>query len=167
MQPHEDLPPPLSALVTANAVAPAEFQQVISASFHQEKQTFIVAGKITAEYIKLMALTPAGLPMFTITHRQQNTQLEKHLPLPAQVDPYAILQDLQLVFWPAASLDNALDVDWKLAQKKHKRIFTYQNTPGIEIQYATSNPWQGEVTLDNHLLGYQLFIKTLEYVATP
>ncbi len=77
---------------------------------------------------------------------------------PVALDSQRILDDVQLVYWPAAAIRKALPRGWHLDATPARRVLRQGREPVASITYADD----GAVQLRQHRLGYVLDIRVRE-----
>jgi hypothetical protein len=160
---------PARPLVAAAAVPAREFQQLLEASYGDQRMRLLVAGRITADAVDLAALTPEGVPLFDVHFDGTDATIKRQLGVPDTLSPHAILEDLQLVFWPVAALNAhwqaaAPDQQWQVQATANGRVLTHQGNAVISVTSAP-DPWSGPVELQHDVYRYHLSITTLSQTA--
>ena len=80
--------------------------------------------------------------------------------IPWRADPERILRDIQLAFWPYASIVAALPKGWTLVEDEASRTLQQDGVVKMHIRYSGSPRWQGTSTMDNRAEGYLLKIES-------
>jgi hypothetical protein len=87
-----------------------------------------------------------------------NLDVKRHPMLPAAVDASRVLRDIQLVYWPLASVQAALPADWTVEEVGVQRLLKHDGEIEVQIAYAGAPRWRGRAELDNRLEHYRLSI---------
>lgn len=77
---------------------------------------------------------------------------------PVALDPQRILDDVQLVYWPADAVRAALPRGWTLADTPRQRSLRQGREPVVQVDYHPD----GSVRLEHRRLGYVLDIRVRE-----
>jgi hypothetical protein len=108
----------------------------------------------------VVGLNAVGVRLFTLRHDGGQVQVEKSAGVPAAFEPEHMLADLQLVFWPLATLQSRLQQDgWQVTEPvPGARRLRRGDRLVAEVHYATEDPWAGRSWLVNFEYGYSLQI---------
>lgn len=108
----------------------------------------------------VVGLNAMGVRLFTVRYDGMTVQSEKGLPTPEQLTPERLLADLQLVFWPLASLQQPLqDAGWQVSESTSgTRRLRRGDHLMAEAHYADQDPWTGRSWLVNFEYDYSLQI---------
>lgn len=108
-------PPPAAApQPVALDLDPARFgpaatlDQVVTGTFQGQSRTMRVVVEVSAQALRMTALSPLGMPLFTLEHDGRRLEAASTAGQPLPVEPAAVLADFQFAFWPAAGLGPAL-----------------------------------------------------------
>ena len=77
--------------------------------------------------------------------------------LPAALSGERVLDDLQLVFWPAASIAAALPAPWRIEERDGERRIFDGDVPVVSITWSSPS----QASLQQHRQGYQLAIHSV------
>lgn len=79
--------------------------------------------------------------------------------VPAALRGEAVLRDLQLVYWPAAAIRDALPAGWRLeGDERHRRLLRGGR---VTFESERADAWPlGGATLVNHAAGYRIVIES-------
>jgi hypothetical protein len=162
-------PPPKSAAPLRPLVAPASLgsdrvvNQVVRGAFGPRELTFNCVVTVKDGVMTLVGMNSLGLRLFTIRYDGKAVLSETAPAMQGPFMPERLLVDMQLVFWPLASLQKPMrDAGWQLSEA----------APGIrrlrrgdqliaEAHYAGDDPWSGRSWLVNFEYGYSLQIDSL------
>jgi hypothetical protein len=75
---------------------------------------------------------------------------------PGSVQPERVLSDLQLVWWPAAAVRQALPLGWSLEANDRQRVLRHGARDIVTVSYASA----GNVELVHHRENYRLHIES-------
>jgi len=101
-----------------------------------------------------------GQRVLTLAWDGQTLESTRHPMLPAAVDAAKVLRDVQLVYWPAASVQAALPDGWTLEDAGTDRRLSHDGKLAATIHYETEPRWAGNARLDNRLEDYHLLIES-------
>lgn len=166
MRPPE--PPPQSIgirLPLQDFGATGTLSQRVVGSFRGQERTLRFEVELARDRLALVALTPLGLPLFSLTYdgeRRTVKNYTKNIPLPL---PDWILDDVLIANAPEAAVRDALArKQYRLEQgSATRRIADARGRTVIRIRYAErSGPaWGRDLVLDDDILHYRLKVTTL------
>jgi hypothetical protein len=99
--------------------------------------------------------------VLTLHYDGQNLDAWRHPMFPAVVRDEDILEDLQLVLWPADAVRQALPPGWRIEEKGLRRTLLIGELPVTVINYAGQRRWSGKVELSNLRYQYRLIIESV------
>jgi hypothetical protein len=110
----------------------------------------------------IVGLGTMGLRVFTIKYDGESTQFETSVPIPPQLTAERLLADLQLVYWPLATLAQPLQASgWQVTEPAPgTRRLRHGNRLIAEVHYASADPWVGRSWLVNLEHGYTLSLES-------
>lgn len=111
---------------------------------------------------RVVALTETGIPVFQLRQTAHNLEVTRSPLLPRRVPMRLILADIQMVFWPVASLRTGLAAPWRLRQEESGRALYNGERLEARVRYQNHDGWDGLTTLDNIHHGYRLTITPLQ-----
>lgn len=159
-------PPPAAASDPWPLMAPASLgserivNQVVRGAFGSQELTFNCVVSVKDGSMTLVGMNSLGLRLFTIRYDGNAVQSETAPGMQAAFIPERLLADMQLVFWPFATLQKPLlEAGWQLSE----------SAPGIrrlrrgerliaEAHYLGEDPWTARSWLVNFEYGYSLQI---------
>ncbi len=115
--------------------------------------------QIDQSSLKLAAFA-LGQRVLTLSWDGHHLDSSRHPLLPVAVDSEAVLRDIQLVYWPAPSIREALPAHWGLDETGRTRTLTYDQVPEVVVHYSATPAWTGRAQLDNRAEGYSLEIES-------
>ncbi|SGY88004.1 Putative orphan protein [Moritella viscosa] len=160
--------------VTLQLTAPPEVlqmqakTQLIEAQFNGETQSLLAQVEFTETQIKLVAMTPSGIPLFDVLWSvNDEAVINQYVPVPG-LDISYVIADLQWVNWPLAQLQSATNGSFREEFSNHEgqtstdwtRILT-QN--GLVI--LTVEKFDNRYILKHLLRDYQITITELSKVS--
>ena len=81
--------------------------QLIEAEFNGDRQSLLAQVEFTETQIKLVAMTPSGIPLFDVLWSvEDDAVINQYVPVPG-LDISYVIADLQWVNWPFAQLQLA------------------------------------------------------------
>ncbi len=113
--------------------------------------------EIDTETVQLAGFA-LGQRILTLSWNGNALTSQRHPLLPAEVEAETILRDVQLVYWPATSLNAALPAGWRVVDAARQRSLQFEGRPLLTITYQAEPRWAGRAELDNLLEGYRLTI---------
>jgi len=159
-------PPPGIGASLRPLVAPASLggervvNQVVRGAFGARELTFNCVVTVKDGAMTLVGMNSLGVRLFTIRYDGKAVQSETSPALQGPFMPERLLADMQLVFWPLATLEKPMrEAGWQLSEP----------TPGIrrlrhgeqmiaEAHYGSEDPWNGRSWFVNFEYGYSLQI---------
>jgi Protein of unknown function (DUF3261) len=102
-----------------------------------------------------------GQRVLTLHYDGQILNAWRHPMFPAAVRDEDILEDLQLILWPADAVRQALPGGWSIEEKGLRRTLLIGETPVTVINYSGQRRWSGKVELSNLRYQYQLIIQSV------
>ncbi len=115
--------------------------------------------QIDQSSLKLAAFA-LGQRVLTLSWDGQHLDSSRHALLPVAIDSEAVLRDIQLVYWPAPSIQQALPAHWTIAETGRTRTLSYDQVPEVVVNYSAAPAWTGRAQLDNLAEGYSLEIES-------
>lgn len=155
----DELPPIASDLPPL----PAQAMQTLHAAF-AEREESLQCGIGTANGgWRAVCVNPLGMRLLSLgVAADGQVTAERGLGVPEQLDPRRILADVQLAYWPLASLSAAYaGSPWRVSEPlSGTRRLWRDGRLAAEIHYADKDPWNGRLWLVNLRYGYTLAIRT-------
>jgi hypothetical protein len=121
-----------------------------------------VALEVDAEQLTMIGLA-LGQRVMSLQYDGTTLTSWRHALLPAQVRSEDVLEDIQLTYWPAESIRQALPPGWRIEEDGLRRTLLSDESPVMVIDYSGVPRWSGKVVLSNLRYQYQL---TIQSVAT-
>ena len=165
LEPLKDVSRRPELMPIAQPLGPARrIVQQINAVWADREESLLAVLELDARHIAMAGLSNDGLSLFNLTYDGNTVTADKTPLLPESVNPEFIITDLQLVYWPLATLKKKLPAEWRLEEADKKRILTIRNKKQVEVTYLSPDPvWPKAVELVNFQYHYRLYIKTLSY----
>ncbi|HMN44775.1 MAG TPA: DUF3261 domain-containing protein [Povalibacter sp.] len=134
--------------------------QIVRGAIGAREMTINCVVTVKDGTMTVVGLSAMGVRLFTLRYDGTTVQAEKGLPTPEQLTPERLLADLQLVFWPLASLQKPLqDAGWQVSEPATgTRRLRRGDLLVAEAHYADQDPWAGRSWLVNFEYGYSLQI---------
>jgi len=163
-------PPTATATAPAAAVwplvAPASLgterivNQVVRGAFGARELTFNCVVTVKDGSMTLVGMNSLGLRLFTIRYDGATVQSETAPAMRGAFVPERLLADIQLVFWPFASLEKPMrEAGWQLSKPAPDiRRLRHGEQLIAEAHYIGEDPWSGRSWLVNFEHGYSLQI---------
>lgn len=159
--------PPPSAARLGLRLAPATLKENLSLQqlLHVERDgrsdDLQVALEIDAEQLTMVGLV-FGQRVLTMHFDGKKLDTWRHAMLPAQVHSEDILEDIQLTYWPAEAIRQALPPGWQIEDDGLQRRLLLDGKPVMLIRYSKLPRWSGKVELSNVRYGYRLTIQSAQ-----
>jgi len=159
-------PQPAPAPALWPLVAPASLgservvSQVVRGAFGSRELTFNCVVTVGDGAMTLVGMNSLGARLFTIRYDGEAVQSETTPAMQGAFMPERLLADMQLVFWPFASLEKPMrEAGWQLSEPaKGIRRLRHGDRLIAEAHYAGEDPWSARSWLVNFELGYSLQI---------
>lgn len=150
----------LSLSQPPKALVGKRFMSSLIVKYTDAQHELIMQLEIDANKTTLVAVSPAGLPLFQQTYYADGRHdTEKFIPI-SDIDPRYILADIQLVHWPLAHLNQALmGAEIKEASMPSGRLreVVSGGKVMVSIQYNAD-----KITFEHLQRQYQLTIKQIQ-----
>lgn len=162
IMPHQWVALPTPAQLPFNIKA----TQILTAKYIIKNKTSVYSSQVqiekTPDRLVLVAIAGWGGEIFSINYDGSSIK-SSSLPMPnSNIGIKQTLTDFILTYAPQNLLRTMLKTtDIKLIIKPRQRIFTIQNIPITKIDYATDNPWKGDIVLQNFKYHYTIKISTV------
>jgi hypothetical protein len=159
-------PPRATAAATRPLVAPASLggekvvRQVVRGAFGSREVTFNCVVTVSGGSMTLVGMNSLGLRLFTIRYDGKAVQSETTPAMQGAFAPERLLADMQLVFWPFASLEKPMrEAGWHLSEPAPGiRRLRHGERMIAEAHYSGEDPWSTRSWLVNFEYGYSLQI---------
>ncbi|HSI46671.1 MAG TPA: DUF3261 domain-containing protein [Ideonella sp.] len=149
-----------------------------SASLQQRLHvTRLDDGRVTAQSIDVqLQLEPGSLLLAAFALGQRvlllqwdgkDLQEQRHAMLPASVDAAHLLRDMSLVYWPAASVQQALPPGWSFSETAAGRELRHDGLLAVGIRIDGPLLGRSQVQLRNLQEHYALQIESAPQESTP
>jgi hypothetical protein len=134
--------------------------QVVRAAYGAREMTFNCAITVKDGSMTVVGLNSLGLRLFTIRYDGRAVQSETAPAMQGPFMPERLLADLQLVFWPLASLEAPMSAaGWQVSEPASgTRRLRHGDQLIAEAHYSSEDAWTGRSWLVNFEHGYSLQI---------
>jgi Protein of unknown function (DUF3261) len=99
--------------------------------------------------------------VLTLHYDGQILSVWRHPLFPAAVRDEDILEDLQLILWPADAVRQALPYGWRIEENGVHRTLLIGEMPVTVINYSGVPRWNGKIELSNLRYQYRLIIQSV------
>jgi hypothetical protein len=136
--------------------------QVVRAAYGTRELTFNCVVTVKDGSMTLVGLSALGLRLFTIRYDGKRVESETEPAMQGPFMPERLLADLQLVFWPLASLEAPMrEGGWRISEPAPgTRRLRHGDHLIAEAHYSSADAWSGRSWLVNFEHGYSLQIDT-------
>lgn len=142
---------------------PANSSQTLLAAFGDRAVQMQCTLSISAADWRTVCINALGLRLLSLgVSADGQISAERGPGVPEQLDPRRILADVQLAFWPLASLQAAYAGSaWQVSQPADDtRRLLRDGRLVAEVHYANPDPWNGRLWLVNLRYDYSLAIRS-------
>ncbi|QUM81446.1 DUF3261 domain-containing protein [Moritella sp. 5] len=160
--------------VTLQLTAPPEAlqmqakTQLIEAEFNGETQSLLAQVEFTETQIKLVAMTPSGIPLFDVLWSVNGEAvINQYVPVPG-LDIGYVIADLQWVNWPLAQLQSATNGSFREEFSNHEGQISTDWTRTLTQDgqvILTVEKFDNRYILKHLLRDYQITITELSKVS--
>jgi len=148
--------------------------QLIEAQFNGETQSLLAQVEFTESQIKLVAMTPSGIPLFDVLWSvNEDAVINQYVPVPG-LDISYVIADLQWVNWPLAQLQSATNgtltemakamTEKTMTEKSNSADWTRTLTQDEQV-ILTIEKFDNRYILKHLLRDYQITITELSKVS--
>jgi hypothetical protein len=102
-----------------------------------------------------------GQRVLTLHYDGQILNAWRHPLFPPEVRDEDILEDLQLILWPADAVRQALPGGWRIEENGARRTLLIGEMPVTVIDYSGEPRWNGKIELSNLRYQYRLIIQSV------
>jgi hypothetical protein len=156
-----DETPALPLLGPASLGQPHGVAQLLRGEYGDNVFTLRCVIRVDAQQLTVVGLTALGLRAFTLRYDGQHLDEERASQMPAEPSGAGLLNDLQLVYWPLATLQQAwhtVGVDVSEPWPGTRRL-KRGGALLAEVHYA-ADPWNGRIWLRHFDHPYDLYIES-------
>lgn len=130
--------PEIPLLPPATLGADIYATQQLRFTHNQQEQTLLAAITVDARHLRLLGLTPQGQRLINIDYDGSTVQSEQSSHLPFTVSARAVLQQLQLAYWPLPALTKHYRQPWSVLESHCQRQLRLEGKPFITVTYLSS-----------------------------
>jgi hypothetical protein len=151
---------PARALAPPSAAGERAVSQVVRGAFGARELTLRCVVAVKDGVMSVVGLNAMGVRLFTLSYDGKVVRTDKGVTAPDAITPERLLADLQLVFWPLASLQQTLrPAGFELNEPAPgTRRLRRGDRLVAEVHHAGPDPWHGRAWLVNLEFGYTLQI---------
>ena len=159
--------PLLEALLPPDSLGRSlSLSQIVEGRFENRVETMHIEVEATPERLVMVAMTPLGVPLFTLEQTANRINVTglaaKQLPF----DPRYILSDFQIAYWPPATLGYSLSaVGLQIVgrgEPKRRQILGPGDELLLEITYHEEPSRDGALTIEHFDHPYSLHVKPIK-----
>ena len=139
--------------------------QLVAARYGTQTYAFEARVSATREQFLLVGLDSLGRRAMTITWSDAAISYESAPWLPPQLRPENVLADMVLLYWPEATVRQALAPSGgAVASTPGRRTITKGGEPIVQIEYGPSadgSPWASTLRYRNLAFQYELDVQSV------
>jgi hypothetical protein len=147
-------------LAPATLGASISLQQHLTVERNGRVDELDAALEVDPQGLELVGLA-LGQRVLTLHYDGQRLNTWRHPMFPAVVRGEDILEDLQLILWPADVVRQALPEGWHIEENGRRRILLAGEMPVAVINYSDEPRWNGTIELFNLRYNYRLIIQSI------
>jgi hypothetical protein len=150
-------------LAAPAALTPRSAEQVIRAVYGAQTITLRTAVQLDTAGLKVVGVNATGQRLFTVSWDGKTVAVDKGAFVPDAVQPGRVLADLQLAFWPLASVREMFAAQGLEVSEPFAGVRRLQRGAALvsEVHYTTADPWSGRLWLVNFEHDYSLTVDTV------
>lgn len=166
-------PASLGATITSN--------QVLRVAFGEREATLNCLVAVTPEKITIVGTTALGMRAFTVKYDGTQVSAEAQAAVPQAIPSNRLVNDLQFVYWPLATLQRAFaNSEWQITEpapntrrlRRGDRLIAeaHYAQPHVASEQSANrfvDQWNGRVWLVNFEHGYSLGIESQRLEVGP
>src|SRR5262245_13009736 len=118
-------------------------QQHLTVDWNGSSDELDIALEVDRQQLDLVGLV-LGQRVLTLSYDGQILNSWRHPLFPAAVRSEDILEDLQLVLWPADAVREALPGGWRIEENSRRRTLLAGEMPVTVISYSAEPRWSGD-----------------------
>lgn len=142
-----------------------EVTQLVTARYGSQSYAFEGHVSATPERFLMVGLDGLGRRTMTITWTDTEVTYESPPWVPTQLRPENVLADMVLLYWPEASVRQALAASGgTVVTAPNRRTITRNGAMVVEIDYQPAtdgSPWSGQARYRNLAFNYELEIQSV------
>jgi hypothetical protein len=141
------------------ALVGTSLTQIMDIQVNDEQHTLLIQTDFTATGIYLVAISPSGIPVVTITFATNAPLVMQQYVPGQQINPANIIADLQLAMWPMSDLNHYLEGDnVSLRQvNSNERLLVVADKTVMRISKDTA-----KTHIEHSERGYQITLSLVE-----
>lgn len=140
--------------------------QRVVGEFEGQKWSFRVEADVTPTQLTMIALSPLGIPLFSLEQSSEAVIVETFSPEPLPFDPRFILLDFQLAHWPTTVLKaKFISLGLHLEAERSggwRKLLGKSNELLAEVSYRQGTSDGADIIIEHFDFSYRLEIETLK-----
>lgn len=140
--------------------------QRVVGEFDGQKRSFRIEVEVTPTHLTMVALTPFGVPLFSLMQSSEQIKVDTFSREPLPFDPRYILSDFQLAHWPVPILKPKLiSVGLYLKEEnwgRLRKLLGKRNKVLAEIHFVRHTRDRVDIVIEHFDFPYRLQIETLK-----
>gem|GEM_PF-2105182 len=143
--------------------------QTITGRFGEKERSLRFEVEFKSDRLVMVALTHLGVPVFSIEYDGEEAQIQRFVSAVDQIDPFWILNDFLLVYWPEEDLSPALETaGYELRSRPDGRdMVNGQDDVTVSVTYLDTPALGVDVDLENRQFDYVLKVRTHKMIWGP
>ncbi len=127
-------------------------------------ESYLLAVSSRIEAIRMMVVTPQGLPVYEVQTSVEGTQLQWLSPMRPSLTPDKVAQLMLMVYGKKEEVRSALNSGWTLQSVPGSRVYRFEDHESgqIDVVYEGEYPWYREVQVIEPAKTMTIKIRTLE-----
>lgn len=99
--------------------------------------------------------------LLTLSWDGSELRQQRDPALPEALEGEHFVNDIQLAYWPAATIRQRLTAPWTLQEQAGSRELLHNGKLIVSIRYSSATPWLGRIEIDRPAQDYRLSIDSV------
>lgn len=127
-------------------------------------ESYLLAVSSRIEAIRMMLVTPQGLPVYEVRTSIEGMQLQRLSPMRPLLTPDKVVQLMLMVYSKKEDAQLALNSGWTLQSVSGSRLYRFEDNESgqVDVVYEGESPWYREVLIIEPAKTMTIKIRTLE-----
>lgn len=128
-------PPPRPIVPVASTVPLVRHVQKLTIQWQNERRVLLGVVELGDLYASMALLTPEGVVLLDVLQTVDDLVIDRNPGVSEQIPPERILADVQLINWPADSLQQAYRAPWHFEQTADRRRVSLHDRVILDVRY--------------------------------